>query len=42
MACGSQAAAADVAKVTGGSLDYLINNGAYTAVEHANLNITQL
>ncbi|KAI0695678.1 short-chain dehydrogenases/reductase [Cerioporus squamosus] len=36
-----KAAAAEVSKVTGGSLDYLINNGAYTAVEHANLNITQ-
>ncbi|RPD58256.1 short-chain dehydrogenases/reductase [Lentinus tigrinus ALCF2SS1-7] len=36
-----EAAATEVAKVTGGSLDYLINNGAYTAVEHASLNITQ-
>ncbi|RDX44682.1 short-chain dehydrogenases/reductase [Lentinus brumalis] len=36
-----KAAAAEVAKVTGGSLDYLINNGAYTVVEHAKFNVTQ-
>ncbi|KAI0695680.1 NAD(P)-binding protein [Cerioporus squamosus] len=36
-----KAAAAEVSKVTGGSLDYLINNGAYVVVDNAHLNITQ-
>ena len=31
-----QAAAADVAKVTGGSLDYLINNAAYIELQNRN------
>lgn len=32
----TQEAAVEVAKVTGGTLDYLINNGAYIELENRN------
>ena len=35
-------AAENVGKVTGGALDYLINNGAYLADENAHRKITEL
>lgn len=32
----TQEAAAEVAKITGGTLDYLINNAAYIELQHRN------
>jgi hypothetical protein len=37
-----QIAAAEVSKHTGGTLDVLINNAAFFALDHANLALTAL
>ena len=37
-----QAAATEVGKVTGGSLDYLINNAAYISEARGNLSVHEL